>query len=86
MGQDYPLTRPSPGANPPIYPPFLPPARSGPPGHNPKGHDRHLLEEVPPGRIPKAMDFFSFSVLAAQNLTDWTKFTTQINFQQKKIN
>ena len=37
MGQSYTLIRPGPGANPPIYPPFLAPVRRG----------------LPEGRIPK---------------------------------
>ena len=42
MGQDYPLTRPSPGANRPIYPSF--PALAS--------------RSLPEGRIPKAMKVF----------------------------
>jgi hypothetical protein len=44
MGQDYPPTRPSPGANRPIYPSF--PAltsRRLPEGRIPKGHERFFL-------------------------------------------
>jgi hypothetical protein len=44
MGQDYPLTDPSPGANPTIYPSSLPLA----------------LGKMPGDIFPKAMDFFSF--------------------------
>jgi hypothetical protein len=53
MGQDYPLTRPSPWDNPTIYPPFLAPARRGP----------------PEGRIPKAMDFFTFLTQQTDSLS-----------------
>jgi hypothetical protein len=44
MGQDYPLTRPSPGANRPIYPSF--PALAS--------------RSLPEGRIPKSHESFFF--------------------------
>ena len=44
MGQDYPLTRPSPGANRPIYPSFPALAsRSLPEGRIPKSHESFFL-------------------------------------------
>ena len=43
MDQDYPLICPGPGSNPSIYPPFLTPARRGP----------------PEGRIPKVIFFLN---------------------------
>ena len=55
MGQDYPLTRPSPGANRPIYPSF--PALAS--------------RSLPEGRIPKSHESFFFplcrSVLLGAN-------------------
>ena len=44
MGQSYPLIRPGPGANPPIYPPFLAPARRG----------------LPEGRIPQKRSLYIY--------------------------
>ena len=46
MGQDYPLTRPSPGANRPIYPSFPALAsRSLPEGRIPKSHESFFFFE-----------------------------------------
>ena len=50
MGQNYPLIRPGPGDNPPIYDPYLVPDRRG----------------LPEGRIPKTMDFLSYIRLIYQ--------------------
>ena len=53
MGQDYPLTRPSPGANRPIYPSF--PALAS--------------RSLPEGRIPKAMKVFYYIYVCLPLLT-----------------
>ncbi len=55
MDQSYPLIHPGPGANPPIYPPFLTPARRG----------------LPEARIPKDHSFFSFSQCLDSRLPGW---------------
>jgi hypothetical protein len=47
MGQDYPLTRPSPGANRPIYPSFPTLAsRSLPEGRIPKSHESFFFHDA----------------------------------------
>ena len=52
MGQDYPLTRPSPGANRPIYPSFPALAsRSLPEGRIPKSHESFFLYSPPCSRF-----------------------------------
>ena len=72
MGQGYPLTGPSPGANPPIYPSSLPPASGNP------------LSNI----FPKSHGFFSFANDMDRSLNDQRKIPSHlftIGFQKPGI-